>query len=280
LSQGEIEGHKENFIDKCFNNKTPKGTSVTWPDLMQRINTGGYPEALRRNEPKRRRAWYNGYLASILERDVRDLANIEGLKELPNLLLMLAARAGGLLNFSEISRVSRISNSTLKRYLALLETVFLVVTLPAWFKNAEKRLVKSPKIYLNDTGLLTHLRGLNTQRLVQDRNTAGAILENFVVMELMKQRGWCETQPMLYHFRTQIGREVDIVMEAPDGSLVGIQVKSRSEVSASDFGGIKALQELVGKSFVRGIVLYTGQQVLNFGEGLTALPVGALWAGK
>lgn len=278
LSQGEIRGHKETFIDDCFLSlKWPNASGINWESLMEAVVVGGYPEVLRRQEHKRRRAWFSSYLSSILDRDVRDLAQIEGLKEFPNLLTILAGRVGGLLNFSEISRITKISNSTLKRYIALLEAVFLLSPLPAWYKNFEKRLVKSPKIYLNDTGLVSHLRGINTERLINDRETAGFILENFVVMELRKQQTWSETQPSLYHFRTQTGIEVDIVLEAPDGSIVGIEVKSSSSLKQADFKGLLALQELTGKQFVQGILLYTGTETLQFAPGIWALPVSVLW---
>jgi predicted AAA+ superfamily ATPase len=164
----------------------------------------------------------------------------------------------------------------LKRYVALLEAVFIFVPLPAWYRNEEKRLVKSPKIYLNDTGLAMHLRGMDQARLL-DHNKAGFLLENFIVMELKKQQAWSEVLPNLYHFRTTTEKEVDAVLEAPDGRVVGIESKSSSEVSMSDFTGMKELAALARDDFHRGIVLYTGQETVSFGEKFTAMPVSALW---
>lgn len=277
LSQGEIEGTNEAFIDACFASRTlPNISAKGWSDLTTRIAAGGYPEALQRTEERRRNAWYRSYLTSIIERDIRDLARIEGYRELPNLLQLLAARAGGLLNFSDISRALRLSNSTLKRYMALLEAVFLFVPLPAWHKNEGKRLVKSPKCYLNDTGLLMHLRGMERARLHYHAE-AGGILENFVVMELRKQQAWSDTLPALYHFRTSGGKEVDIVLEAPDGRIVGIEVKSHGEAGERDFSGLKELAELAGPRFYRGIVLYGGYSTVHFGKNMTAMPISALW---
>ena len=277
LSQGEIEGKKETFIDYCFGiEKLPKVLPISWKDLSERLHLGGYPESLKRSEPRRRNAWYRSYLTSIIERDIRELANIEGYRELPNLLQLLASRVGGVLNFSDISRDTKISNTTLKRYVALLEAVFIFLPLPAWYRNEEKRLVKSPKIYLNDTGLAMHLRGMDQARLL-DRNKAGFLLENFIVMELKKQQAWSETLPSLYHFRTTTEKEVDAVLEAPDGRVVGIESKSSSEVSMSDFTGMKELATLARDDFHRGIVLYTGQETVSFGEKFTAMPVSALW---
>ena len=277
LSQGEIIGHKEGFIDQCFSSSPlAKVKALNWDALCERMQLGGYPEILQRSDSRRRNAWYRSYLTAIIERDIRELANIEGLRELPNLLQMLAARIGGLLNFSAISCVSKISNTTLKRYLALLEAVYILVELPAWYRNEEKRLVKSPKIYLNDTGLAMHLRGMDQGRLL-DHNNAGFIMENFVLMELKKQSAWSQTMPKLYHFRTASGKEVDIVLEAPDGRSVGIECKSTSAVKARDFAGLDELARLAGDKFHRGVVLYTGDQTLSFAANYVAAPISALW---
>jgi len=126
---------------------------------------GGYPEVVARQTQARRQAWFKSYITTILQRDIRDLANIEGLVDLPRLLSLLAARAGGLLNFAEVSRSIGFAQTTLKRYFALLEMTFLIETLPAWSGSRTKRLVKAPKLYLSDTGLLSNLQGLTWERL-------------------------------------------------------------------------------------------------------------------
>ncbi|PIR01189.1 MAG: ATPase [Nitrospinae bacterium CG11_big_fil_rev_8_21_14_0_20_45_15] len=278
LSQGEIQRRKEKFIDVLFSKKLPGSVqSIKRIDLIHRMVAGGYPEVIGRKLKKRRDTWFKSCITSILQRDVRDLANIEGLKELPHLLALLASRTGGLLNHSELSRISGIPQSTLKRYFILLEMVYLIVPLPAWFSNLGKRLVKSPKVYLNDTGLLCCLNGIDSKKIQQDLNVIGPILENFVVMELMKQNSWSQQQVKLYHFRTSNGEEVDIVLETPDGKLVGIEVKSASAVGADSFKGLKALQALVGDKFHRGVVLYTGSDIASFGKNLHAVPISALW---
>ncbi len=167
---------------------------------------------------------------------------------------------------------------TLKRYLALFEAIFLVVPLNAWSSNIGKRLVKAPKLYLNDTGLLCHMLRRDSAALEADRTLLGMVFENFVLMELVKQISWSETRPQIYHFRTaDTKHEVDFVLESGDGRVVGIECKSSSTIDQSSFNGLRALANQAGKKFHKGIVLYTGTNVLMFDENLLALPISALW---
>ncbi len=279
LSQGEIRGVIEGCVDALFAENLPRmpASSESRPTLVRQALIGGYPEAVRRTSEARRRAWFGSYVTTILERDVRDLANIEGLTELPRLLSLLAARAPSLLNFAELSRSSALPQSTLKRYMTLLEATFLLQSLPAWSGNLSRRLVRSPKVLLNDTGLAAYLLGLSEQRLNTDPRLAGPLLENFVVMELRKQASWSHTQPNFFHMRTHTGQEVDIVLEATDGRVVGIEVKASATVGPGDFKALRALAADIGSRFQRGVVMYTGRESLPFGPRLQALPVDALW---
>ncbi|MFQ5930585.1 MAG: ATP-binding protein [Acidobacteriota bacterium] len=280
LSQGEIGGVKEGFIDTVFSGALPtdKKNREDLLGLLNRLLRGGYPLIHGRVSEARQKAWFGSYVTTILQRDVRDLANIEGLTALPRLLSLLAARAMSLLNLSELSRSIAIPQTTLKRYMALLQTTFLVQTLPAWSGNLGKRLVKAPKLVFSDTGLMSYLLGLGKQRLTMDTNLLGPLLENFVVMELLKQVTWSQTQPRLFHFRMQTGQEVDIVLEDSAGRLVGIEVKAGATVTAQDFKGVRTFAEATGRRFHRGLVLYTGTESVPFGPRLHALPVNALWS--
>jgi len=281
LAQAEIEGASASWIDRLFDDRLdpPTVPSVTRADLVARIVAGGYPEPLARQVESRRRAWFNSYLMTILQRDVRDLANIEGLTDLPRLLALLASRTSGLLNTSDISRTTGIAYTTLHRYLSLLQTTYLIRLVPAWSANLGLRLVKSPKLYLGDTGLAAHLAGVTADRLLAEPGLLGPIFENFVVMETVKAAGVRAIMPSVHHYRTSAGLEVDILLEAPDGRLVGIEIKASSTVTSSDFRSLRALSDSVGDRFHRGIVLYAGDAVVPFGRNLHAVPVSALWAG-
>jgi len=278
FSQGEIEGFVEGFIDAAFGDALPAlGPASSSTRLTARVLRGGYPEVFLIESAERRRAWFDAYVTTILQRDVRDLARIEGLTELPRLLALLAARPMAQLNYADLSRGSGLPQSTLKRYFALLETVFLVRLLPPWYANIGKRLVKTPRVLLTDTGLAAHLAGSDEARVAHDRGLLGGLLESFVAMKLVKQVGWSADPPELYHFRTHEGDEVDLVLERRGGALVGIEVKSAATVTAADFKGLRGLAEIAGRRWRRGIVLYTGAEIVPFGAGLFALPREALW---
>lgn len=284
LSQGEIEGRREMFIKAVFALRLSLA-ATTWkpvksPNLAERIVRGGYPEVVTRIAPARRDAWFSSYLTAILQRDVRDLSNIEDLAALPRLLALLASRSGGLLNFADLSRSLAVPQSTLKRYFALLQATFLIHLVPPWLANVGVRLGKSPKVHLGDTGLAAHLLGATAERLKREPGLLRLLLENLVVTELLKQISWTPQAPSLFHFRSHSGLEVDVVLEDRSGRLVGIEVKSAATVATGDFKALRALAEYTGERFVRGIVLYTGREHVPFGREMHALPLPALWSGE
>ncbi len=281
LAQIEIDSPSDfgvNLIDLLF---SPEALPSMLPplsrtELIHRLLAGGYPEPLARTSEARRRAWFGSYLTTILQRDVRDMANIEGLTALPRLLSLLASRTGSLLNLADISRTTGFAYTTLTRYMTLLEATFLVQLLPAWSANFGKRLVKSPKLLLCDTGLAAGLLGTSAERVADSGVLLGSLLETFVAMEFRKAAGWSDEAVQLFHYRTQSGQEVDVLLENGQGQLVGIEVKASSTVTSSDFAGLRAVAEAAGDSFLRGIVLYTGSQVIPFGKRMHAVPLSIL----
>lgn len=279
FSQGEIGGRTDRFVDACFapGFEAKRLPAAGWPDLVARMVRGGFPEVQTRSSEDRRRAWFGAYVTTILERDVRDLANIQGLRDLPRLLRLTAVRAASLLNSVDLARDAALSHTTLHRYWALLEATFLARSLPAWSANLGARLVKAPKVLMADSGLLCHLAGLDAGRLKADDLMAGNALEAFVAGEIARQITWSRARPALFHFRTHPHREVDLLLEGADGRLVGIEVRKTASPSAADFEGLRHLKEKTGKRFLRGVLLYTGTESVGFGEDLYALPVSALW---
>jgi predicted AAA+ superfamily ATPase len=278
LSKSELEGRQSNFLKTLVsNNGKFKPSKISWNEIIKVLGLGGYPEILKRTSEARREKWFQSYINSILQKDIRELANIEGLNELPNVLELIAGRVGGILNLSDISRVAGIPHTTLKRYYALLQHVFLIVHLSAWTPALEGRVIKAPKVFINDTGLLCYLRGVSAESFLKNRTGAGPVLENFVVMEVIKQLSWSDTTLKPYHFRTHTGHEVDIVLESRKKQLYGIEVKASTSVDKNDFKGLLYLRDLKPKNFQKGIVLYTGDQIIKFADKLYAAPISALW---
>ena len=249
-------------------------------DVVRRLVASGLPEALSRSEPQRRDARFHASLSSLLQRDVRDYTSIEGLHDMPHLLSLLAARTSSLLNMAEVSRATGIAHSTLRRYLALLEALFIVQPVPAWSANLGKRLVKAPKLHLIDAGLAAHLQGDADPATPAFSPKLGPLLENFAVQEIRRHLRWAETAAAAWHFRTAAGRAVDLVLEAPGRRIVCVEVKASASLTQSDFAGLRELAYAAGQGFARGIVLYTGEQLMPVEERLWAVPVGVLWAGS
>lgn len=246
-------------------------------ELIDKLLSGGFPEAVARPSAKRRAAWFDSYLQTILQRDVRELANLEQLTEVPHLLQLLATRSASLLNQAELSRASRLTQTTLKRYLSLLETLFLVVRIPAWARNPGKRLVKSPKVFLPDTGLLAWLRDYSVEKLQSLPGLPGHLVETYVACELLKHLAFSDKGLSLWHYRTQTDIEVDFVLEDRLGKLTGIEVKASASIDSADFKGLRHLQDTEQHNFQRGFVLYAGREVVPFSEQLFAVPLSFWW---
>jgi uncharacterized protein len=279
LAQAEIEGTPGRFVDALFAETIPLSAPpvLTVDDLFERVLAGGYPEAISRSAGRRREAFFDAYVTTILQRDVRDVADVAGLDAFPRLLRLLALRTGALLNLSDLARDAALARTTLDRYLSILRATYLVHLLPAWHVNTTKRLVKSPKVLMADTGLAGGLLRMTPERLVPEDVTRGALVETFVGTELLRLISWSDARPELLHYRTHAGAEVDFVMEGRDGRVVGVEVKSSATVEAKDFRGLRSLAEDAGSKFHRGVVLYLGQAMVPFEKHLHAVPMSALW---
>ncbi|MDH0910495.1 ATP-binding protein [Rhizobium pusense] len=279
LAQAEIQSAPGRLLDRLFAGEVPvvETTATIGMDLIDIVLRGGYPEAIRRSTSGRRTAWLEDYVALILDRDVRDIANIDQLDRMPRLLNILAEHAGQLVNHSSFGSALGLSSVTTQKYVAILERLFLVKTLPPWSNNRLSRLIKTPKLHFIDTGLLASMRGDEAERLRQDRLRFGALLESFIVSELMKLASWSERRVSFSHYRTKDQDEVGVVIEDRRGRIIGIEVKASATVRAQDFRGLRQLQDAVGDRFVRGLVLHDHDRVTPFGEKLQAAPMSVLW---
>ena len=279
LARAEIEGRTPTFLERLFEGKLQKPSkAIIGDDLVHSVLLGGFPEAIARESERRRQDWARSYLTSVLTRDLRDIAEVEKLTELPKFVRLLAEHSSQLVNYSQFGASINVSHKTGQRYVGLLEQVFLIATLQPWFTNALKRIVKTPKLYFLDSGLLASTRGLTFDRVKADRGTFGALLESFVFSEVLKLTTASDLRLTPYHFRDRDMREVDIVLERDDGMIAGIEVKASATVKSGDFAGLRALAEACGDRFAFGTVLYDSTDVVPFGDRLAAAPLSCLWS--
>jgi len=279
LSRAEVQRKRSSFLEKTLLGDLVQPREVMiGEDLVQTVLIGGYPEMLRRKDRERRRAWARDYVNAIVQHDVRDIADLEKLDQMPRLLRILAHHSGQLTNFTQVGGQIGLDDKTTRKYVAVLEQLFLVRRLEPWFRNRLKRLVKTPKLHFLDSGLLAAVLGATEERLAQDRSTFGSLLETFVFSEVTKQATWLADSCKFYHYRDKDQDEVDIVVESESGGLVGIEVKAAATVNASDFKGLRKLAETSGADFRIGVILYDAEQTVPFGERIFAAPMSCLWA--
>jgi uncharacterized protein len=271
----EIMGGKGDFINRLF--AIDFESNANKSRLNEVIARATFPEISGAGVAERVE-WFDSYLTTILQRDVRLLSEIEKIAMLPNLLRVLASRAGKLMNDADISRDLGLNPVTSKAYRGILQAMFLQFDVEPWYRNIGKRLVKSPKGFLVDTLLLCHLLDLRLETMRERKpEFYGHVLENFVATELTKLLSFSDVRAKLLHFRTSDNKEVDFVLERPDGTLSGIEVKTADRVDNSDFKGLRILQQIAKDDFVCGVVLYNGRDIVPFDDKLFALPISSLW---
>ena len=244
------------------------------PKLWNGILRGAYPEIV--SQPERdSRLWQGSYVQTYLERDVRNLRNIGDLTLFQTYLRALAGRSTQLLNLSELARDVGISVSTAKDWLSILEASFQVFILRPYFVNLGKRLVKSPKVYFMDTGLLCYLVGLRDVEHAASGPMGGAIFENLVVVDLYKTLIHRGEEPAMYFWRTAAGSEVDLIIET-QGKLIPIEVKLSATPRPEMAHEIARFRKDFGDQVAPGYVVHTGNTILPLGAGAIALPFALL----
>ena len=277
LSQSETQGGAPTFLDDLFRGAfRTSATSRLAGGLAERIAGGGYPAALARPTARRRANWYRNYVEAQLQRDVQDISRISDLDALPRLLGAAASQTARLYNLSDLASPFQLSRPTIGSYVQLLERLFLVERLLPWHSNRLRRLVKTPKLHLGDTGVGCALLGLGPDALARDRSLMGQMLETFVYQEL-RRHAVCQEQPLsFYHYRDKDKVEVDIVIERGASAVAGVEVKAAATVTPSDFRGLRRLKKATGERFASGVVLYDGEMTSGFGDGMFAVPIRAL----
>ena len=282
FTQGELDGQPDRFIDAVFTHgpELSVTSELKRQDYAERVARGGYPEAIKRNESARRRRFFADYLNDLIDREVRELSDIEYAARVRQLMRMLAARTASPLILSPLASDLGVTQPTVRHYVDLLEQVYLTRRIPAWSRNLTARATATPKVVVADSGLATHLVGQSPDRLAEPDGALGPLLEAFVAMELIKQLSWSDEMVDVYHFRTRDQVEVDLILESAAGDVIGIEVKSTVTARSEDFRGLRYLSDRIGSRFLCGILLHAGTQTLPFGPKLRAMPVSAVWTAE
>ena len=278
LAQSEIHGSTGNFVDALFAAEPPRvaGAAVGREAFVEVVAAGGYPEA-RVRSGRRRARWFASYLDTTLDRDLREISDARKLHEIPRLLRLLASQAANVLSYRAVAAKLDLTHDTVREYIGLLQTVFLVRLLPAWRPGIGAREVHAPKAYLVDAGLLAHLLGADERRIAADDQITGKVLENFVVTEVLKHADWAATDSSAYHYR-QREDEVDLLLESRVGEIVAIEVKAATSIDRRDVRAMEKLRDSRGTRFKAGVVVCTCEQTIPLGDRLWAVPLSGLWA--
>lgn len=283
LSVAEIRGRPRNIIDYIVTGEFQSSATpfITREQLAAWLLRGGYPEVMDKSA-RGRQVWFKSYMEGRLYKDFETLYAARGdyHSRLRAMAPYLAGLSGNLLKYAKLANELELNDKLAKNYVEILELMFIIHRLPVWLKNRTKRMaVRMPKIHFVDTGLACHLLGLRNERQLLQSHHYGGLLESMVYMECVKQASWAREDIHLHHFRNNRKHEVDIVLERDNTNIIGIEVKASSSINAHDFKGLATLAELAGQQFERGILFYTGQEILPFryqGRGFHALPLGLL----
>ncbi len=283
LSQSEMFGGSDRLLDMLFGPtevlRRLDVASFTRADIAERIVRGGFPAVHNLSSSRLRTAWFDSYLRTLIDRDLTEYRRPSRTVDVMRLAQLVLGRTAQEVNASNIASDLGVTGDTVKDYLALTETIYLHHQLPAWTGGHTGRVVKRPKLHAVDTGLAAHVLN-QSANLLSIPTTAifGALFETFVVNELAKQRTWCDTPVRFYHYRDGSNQEIDLVIEARDGSVVCVEIKAALDVDEGDFRHLIAMRDRLGDRFINGVVIHLGSRPLPFGDRITSLPVSAVWS--
>ncbi|MDI7776682.1 ATP-binding protein [Asticcacaulis sp. EMRT-3] len=280
LSQGEIEQTRPRFLEIAFggNLAALPASNLTKDDYLQLALKGGFPEALRQTEDHGRQIWHRDYLEALIERDLKDIANIRRKDSLLKLIEALAAWSSKFMDISAIGASLSLTHGTLESYINAIETLYLVDRVRAWSKTDYARVGKKDKLFMADTGLMASCLNWSLEKIRLNGELNGKLIETFAYTQLAALLDVQTQNYSLSHYRDREQREVDFIVENPDGMILGIEVKAGTNIDSDSFKHLKWFRDKMAKEQAfKGLVLYAGEHTISFGEDLWAVPLSALW---
>jgi uncharacterized protein len=271
FSWSELRGRKP-FLVGQLGRAVPRVRSGPVPDLMEVLFRGFYPRI--HDKGLDARPWLRDYYQTYVQRDVRDVLNVGDLEAFGRFVRLCAGRNGQLLNLSSLGVDCGVTHSTARRWLSILEASFLIHILRPHHRNFSKRMVKSPKLYFLDTGLLCYLLGVRSPSELHSHASRGAIFESLIVSELLKNRLHQGEESDLYFWRDSMGHEIDLLLDLGP-SLTPIEIKSGMTVATDFFQGLEYWRKLSGQPDGPGALIYAGDRAYRR-QGFVVHPWAAL----
>lgn len=280
LAQAEIDGRRVSFLDDLFElDDWPfRQDEYTVDDMEFRVLKGGYPEIFSLPTESARRQFAAKYIESLIKRDIEEIWKERMIQDLARLARACAMQTAQLVSYSEAGKRMKASAKTARRGIGMLEQMHLCMHLFPWFSNDPRRLAKTPKLHFLDTGLASAIRGIGLGDIRGNQAAFGPLLETFALAELLKLASWSEHLPYFHHYRDSGKNKVDFVISSGDHSVIGVDVKASAKARYSDFAGLRKLKQAAGSTFRHGVLLYTGERVVPFGDRLYAAPISVLWS--
>jgi predicted AAA+ superfamily ATPase len=276
LSVQEILNNQKNWIEKLFQSPTPeifsKKSELSFTDICQLAITGGYPDVYKASSKKFKNTWFESYSKTMLERDLREISDYKSVTRTNRLFQLLGLRSSSVVNVMDLARSSDIPASSISIYLNALESLFLIKRIPGYFGNLNSRLTKAPKIYLIDSGLMCHLVNIESTNQPWEHREWGQVFETFVFNEIRKQLTWSNSNINMYHYRTNHGKEIDLILENKQQEIVAVEIKASQNVSAHMGKNFSHLKSDLKERFKIGIVIYTGDSIEILEENVYAIP--------
>lgn len=255
----------DSFISKVYNNSS----------MVKNIIKGGYPQAQNLQNKKARYLWFSSYIRTYIESDAKELSNIRNVKNYINLYRLCMLKNGSIFNKNELQNESNLDNKTFDNYFNTLQNTYQITKLAPYSSIRLKRVVKTPKIFATDTGILSHLLQIDTQKEYEVSNHKDNILKTFIFNELLKAKTYANDNAKIFFYKTSDNKSIDFILDF-SYKIIAIDVNPSKNITKKEFKHIYRLAKSLPDKFDKGIIFYNGDTVLKFDQNMYAFPIGFL----